>query len=626
MIVLWAALVTVCVTGISYALVSARAEQAALQELSDFVVQRSSAESRLFVTARANLEIFRERFLELYNDPDVLPAPDFGQWFFEDEHGALRLRPEYFTGRRDRNGTLRQGTSGFMGVSRPDLTPELQRRMVLAYELVDRFGPAWLGQFDNLHASLPENALIIHWPGGNWGASADPRLDMTAGAVIRATLQSENPERRPVWSGLYYDLTAGHWAVTYQLPVDQDGRHLLNPSHDIRLDELVERLASDHPPGARNLIMSDRGQLVAQPERMADIMKDRGVLDIEKLEDPALRAVYRTLVDPVTGAVPHGAGAVIPVEELDAYVAFARIEGPDWWFVTIYPRSLVSAKAHEGAAIVLLLGLLLLAMVLMVILSVLRLQVARPLRAMELASRRIAQGDHQSISEGTVPLPVEREDEIGALSRAFRSMASEIGAASAVLEREVAARTVELRLANHRLEQLSLRDGLTGAFNRRAFDRDLGSAMRRFGECGVPSALLLCDIDHFKAYNDSYGHVAGDQVLALIASTIAQSAPDGRVYRYGGEEFSIILDPMLCDPASLGSQLVRRIASLRIPHRASPFGKVTLSVGVADCQPGSTCAAALVRSADAQLYRAKTQGRNRALVESREDGDTAAVA
>ncbi|WP_162806486.1 diguanylate cyclase [Sphingosinicella terrae] len=611
-IILWAALAILVLTGLGYQLASARAERVMLEELSAYVAQRGRAESQPFLAAEANLEMVRDRFLELYNDPAVLPAPRFEEWFVEDRHGALRLRREYFEGRRDADGTLRRGTSGFMGRKRPPLTPELRRRLVLAYQLVDRFGPAWIGQFDNFHISLPENALIIHWPGGNWGWNADPELDMVAGAVIRSTLASENPSRRPVWSGLYYDLTAGHWALTYQLPVDLGGRHLINPSHDIRVGDLVRRLAEDHPLGGRNLIVSEAGKLVAQPERMADILRNRGVLDIAQLGDPALRTVHQALRDQVMGRVATGESRILWIDALDAYVAFTRIEGPDWWFVTIFPGDLVSREAHRAAGLILVGGLLLLGLTSLIVLSVLRRRVARPLAALENASRRIAAGDHQSVAGDEIDLPDDRQDEIGLLARAFRSMAAEIGSASAELERNVAARTVELQLANRRLEQLSLRDGLTGAFNRRALDSDLDAAVTRARELGIPCTLLLCDIDHFKLYNDHHGHLAGDEVIELVASTIAQCVPDERVYRFGGEEFAAILDPTLCDPAAIGEQLVRRIAALGIPHPSAPRGQVTISVGIATADEGTSEASALLLAADEQLYRAKEEGRNRA--------------
>ncbi len=609
-IILWAALATLLLTGAAYLIVAERAEREAVQQLLDHVTERGQAESKPFLIAEKNLEIFRGHFLERYNDPAILQRPNFNDWFEEGSDGAIRLRPEYFEGYRDETGTIRRGTSGFLGRKRPEMTPEFERRLIIAYELVDRFGPAWTSQFDNLHASFPENALIIHWPGGNWGANADPVLDMTAGAVIGSTLLSRNPERKPVWTGLYFDLTAGHWAVTYQLPVDQEGRHLINPSHDIRLGDLVRRLSEDHPPGARNLILSDRGELIAQPERMDEIMKHRGVLDIDKLDDPELKAVH----DVVRRKAANGAanGAVERVDALDAYVAFARIDGPDWWFVTLYPRSLVASQAHEAATIILVLGLLLLALVAAVVTSVLRLQVARPLGKLEKASRLIAAGEYRAVASKTIDLPLGRRDEIGLLSKGFQAMASEIEAANTRLEQEVAARTVELQLANHRLEQLSLRDSLTGTLNRRALDRDLNDAQRRWTSFGVPTALLLCDIDHFKHYNDSYGHIAGDQVLALIASTIAQSAPDGRVYRYGGEEFALLLDPDLASRDLVAAQIVTRIAALRIPHCASPFGHITISVGTAMMGDSAPDSAALLASADGQLYRAKQTGRNRA--------------
>lgn len=610
-IVLWALFITVIVTGLSYLAVQARSEGQTLDRLAEFVVQRGRAESQIFRAAEANLAQAERHFLDLYTDPLAFPSPDFDAYFFEAEDGAIRLRPEYFEGHRGADGTLRAGTSAFMGRKRPPLDDELKRRMVLAYELANRFGPAWVPKFANFHVSLPENALINHWPDEPWGTKADPDLDMTAGAVIRATLQEHNPERLPVWSGLYYDLTAGKWAVTYQRPVDLDGRHLVNPSHDILLDDLVARLIADHPAGGRNLILSRDGDLVAQPERMEALRQKQGVLNVTRMGDPELLAAYTALERHrvATGGADSG---VIEEPALDAYIAFTRIEGPGWWFVTLYPRALVAAEANEAAGIVLALGLGLALLITLYVLHVLRGAVARPIAEMRSASERIAAGDYAAVADGALPLPDRREDEIGQLARAFRAMARRVGDANAHLERTVSARTEELRRANRKLERLSLRDGLTGAYNRRAFDTDMAEAARQAADGRRPAALLLCDLDHFKAYNDTYGHQAGDQVLSLVVSTIEQAVPDGRIYRYGGEEIAVLLDPERRDCLSGAEAIVGRIGALAIPHGASPFGRVTLSAGLAFAPLGGALSPDdFLRAADVQLYRAKKGGRNR---------------
>ena len=261
--ILWACLSTLLITGAGYWIVAERAERQALDRLGEYIDQRGRAESQIFRTAETNLAIFRDRFLKLYADPKVLPNPRFAEYFYEDESGALRLESRFFTGTVGPNGLPRNGTTGFMGRKHPPLTPELKRRLILTYEVVAELGPGWMGPFANLHASLPENALINHWPDEPWGLKADASLDMVAGAVIKATLQSENPRREPVWSGLYFDLTADEWAVTYQLPVDYQGRHLVNASHDILLDDLIARMIDDHPPGSYNLIIARNGDVVA---------------------------------------------------------------------------------------------------------------------------------------------------------------------------------------------------------------------------------------------------------------------------------------------------------------------------------------------------------------------------
>jgi diguanylate cyclase (GGDEF)-like protein len=617
----WACLATVLVTAIGFLLVSARAEQRAVRELVNYVDQRGRAESLIFRRAEANLLSFRERFLELYNDPAAFQDARFEDYFFEDDAGAIRLRPQYFTGHRGEDGVIRRGTSGFMGRNRPPLTDELKRRLIIAYELADRYGPGWIGQFANFHVSLPENALINHWPEEPWGLSADPELIMTNGAVIRATLQAENPERRPVWSGLYYDLTAGEWAITYQLPVDQDGRHLVNPSHDVLLDDLLARLETDHPFGGRNLILAPNGDLIAQPERMDEIRKHQGVLNVASMGDPDLASIHEALSARGAEAGPRTRFAEI--ESLDSYIVFTRIDGPGWWFVSIYPRSLLRGIAHESAAILLVLGLVISMLITLVVLAVLRTRVADPIAHLTHASERIAAGDHAAVASGEISLAVDRADEIGILARSFRAMARQIGEANEHLEQTVAARTLELQLANRQLEKLSLRDSLTGAFNRRAFDEDIAEVVSRADALDRRFGLLLCDLDHFKPYNDAYGHIAGDQVLSLIISTMTQCVPMSRVYRYGGEEIAVILDPEELDCATAGLQIVRRIAALRIPHRGSPFGIVTLSAGLAYTSPGLS-AQALIERADTELYRAKSGGRNRISVREPE-GDDAGV-
>lgn len=187
------------------------------------------------------------------------------------------------------------------------------------------------------------------------------------------------------------------------------------------------------------------------------------------------------------------------------------------------------------------------------------------------------------------------------------------------LQRLVAERTEDLRKANELLQQLSIQDGLTGVANRRRFDEILDLEWRRAARLKTPLAMLLIDVDFFKAYNDSKGHQAGDECLKQIAAALQHShrRAGDLVARYGGEEFAVVIPA--CDSAGAlkaAEHLRTQIQDLRIPHPASSIADVvTISIGAASFQPAKDRTAAdLLAAADRSLYVAKSSGRNLTII------------
>lgn len=171
------------------------------------------------------------------------------------------------------------------------------------------------------------------------------------------------------------------------------------------------------------------------------------------------------------------------------------------------------------------------------------------------------------------------------------------------------------------LRALTLTDPLTGVANRRAFDERLEAEWRRCARAGLPVALVLADVDHFKAYNDHYGHQAGDACLVQVAAALRRGA--GRTHdlvtRYGGEEFAILLPQLDAHGAEgVAHRLADELARLGIAHAASPTApQLTMSMGLASLVPQDGQAAdTLVAHADALLYQAKAGGRNRYRVDA----------
>lgn len=181
--------------------------------------------------------------------------------------------------------------------------------------------------------------------------------------------------------------------------------------------------------------------------------------------------------------------------------------------------------------------------------------------------------------------------------------------------RELELENRQLQLTVRRLRQLAFLDGLTGLANRRHFNLALRSEIRRARRVGVPLALMLCDVDHFKRVNDSFGHQAGDDVLCVLAEQLNRACRRGGdiAARYGGEEFSLLLPGVDATEApAIAARLCRDIATRAIacgqPARAI---RVTASFGVSVLASGESCSPRqLISAADTALYDAKNSGRN----------------
>lgn len=173
----------------------------------------------------------------------------------------------------------------------------------------------------------------------------------------------------------------------------------------------------------------------------------------------------------------------------------------------------------------------------------------------------------------------------------------------------------QLDTANQELRRVSASDGLTGIANRRFFDTTLEREWRRARRSGQGMSLILCDIDYFKPYNDSLGHLAGDDCLRRVAQALAASLERGgdAPARYGGEEFAVVLPETPLHGALIVAEKARQaVQDLHIPHPTSPHGWVTLSMGVAHWLPAeSEAPERLILAADQALYHAKERGRNR---------------
>lgn len=186
----------------------------------------------------------------------------------------------------------------------------------------------------------------------------------------------------------------------------------------------------------------------------------------------------------------------------------------------------------------------------------------------------------------------------------------------------VLAENVASALVNHRLQrdlrEQTIRDPLTDLFNRRYMEETLAIEIARAARSGVPLSVVMCDVDHFKRFNDEFGHDAGDAVLQAVAAEMRAQFRDGDVVcRYGGEEFTIIAPGTAAGTLHDRVEQVRiAIAGLKVRHAGRALGSTSMSFGIASWDPRmGRDGAKLIHAADTALYRAKREGRNRAVVE-----------
>ena len=224
--------------------------------------------------------------------------------------------------------------------------------------------------------------------------------------------------------------------------------------------------------------------------------------------------------------------------------------------------------------------------------------IARPLDRLIEGARQVAAGHLD------VDLPVAGGDEVGHLTKIFNGMVWRLREG----RKELDAKNEKLRQQNEELETLSLTDGLTGLANRRFLVQQLNEEALRFRRTKKEFSVLMADVDHFKQYNDTFGHPAGDEVLRKVARILQSAVREmDCVARYGGEEFCVMLPETSAPGAAiLAERICERVAAAEFPGQ-----KITLSLGVASLPDNGDTPDAVIAAADEALYQAKREGRNR---------------
>ena len=417
--------------------------------------------------------------------------------------------------------------------------------------------------------SPDHEALLVIDASGRVAASSSGRL-----GSVRLPAEGLNGLRTgdALVGEAFWDAALAKAAIVVAVPIRQaDGRFLGALTAKLNLRAVADSLLrlSPEEPGDVSLI-TDQGRLVIRSRvSSAELMRAR-------LPDATLRALLDREGQTVVYRRADGQQVI---------GALRRVPRARWAAVAELPRAAAArelGRLRNGA--VLTIAGLLAGIALMV--YVLGLVIVRPLERLTAAAAKVAAGDL------TVDLPVGGTGEVGYLTHVFNTLVGRLR------ERESQAE----------LERLSVTDALTGLYNRRYLMGTLASEAQRSRRLRRPFSVLLADVDHFKQYNDTQGHPAGDAALVKVADILRkQTRAVDCVARYGGEEFLVVLLETTVTTAALVAERIRaRVA-------AEPFdgGRMTISIGVAECPAHGDTPESLIAGADAALYEAKDGGRDR---------------
>jgi diguanylate cyclase (GGDEF)-like protein len=371
----------------------------------------------------------------------------------------------------------------------------------------------------------------------------------------------------------YWDDADEHAEIVIAVPILEAGERMLGTlAAEVNLLGLIGTLKVFAPgeSGLASLLTADGGLIVSSAGGSREAMQLRYAPE-------TIRAQLQSNGTPVELTDVTGERVV---------GSMRPVPGIDWIVVAAIP----SAEVYGQLARMRLVTVAIVAGTLLVAALVgyaLGLIITRPLDRLTRAASKVAAGDLE------VELVDTKGGEVGYLTEVFRDMVA------------------RLRTSRVELERLSVTDPLTGLENRRRMMESLQNEVLRSRRLEHVFSVVMVDVDHFKDYNDTHGHMAGDEALKRVAMVLRGALRDGdSVARYGGEEFFVLLPET---PAAAAADLVKRVRAALAKH-APPAGPVTLSCGIAAYPANGDSGEALIRAADAALYEAKRDGRDRSVM------------
>jgi hypothetical protein len=273
-------------------------------------------------------------------------------------------RPNLFDGKRQAG----------VFIDKPVLiNDDIRRRVVTSYDLINAYGPPWHNRFPDLYLNMPENIAVIYWPDyATWAQDAPAGFDLSKEEYVWVGDEKHNPARETVWSGAQIDGVAKIWILSCVTPIYVNDKIIGTLGQDVLLSDLFKRTIEKHVEGGYNLIFRKDGRLIAHPNLMEEIQQRKGAFNILESGDPQLKRIFEAVKSKAADQV------IIDNPQDTDYLAVTTLQGPDWYFVTVLPKSLLAKEALALARFTLFLGIGSLLIVVAIVFWVLRQRISAP--------------------------------------------------------------------------------------------------------------------------------------------------------------------------------------------------------------------------------------------------------
>jgi signal transduction histidine kinase/CheY-like chemotaxis protein len=434
-------LVVLLSAGVSYLHIMSNLEEQTRAQLSKYITERGEKDSTFFLQQQENHKRFKADFLSRFmaiGDRD--PQAEFDRLFFKKADNTLRMRPEFFKGNPATGAFTERGVSAFLNPAQAE-DANFRRMAVISYDMIRTYGPAWDHRVLDLYTMFhPYNSLLVYWQDTDWGGDITTDADIRKEEWYYFSEPKHNTERRHKWMPVFYDPVSKEFMTMLSTPIDFQGRHIVSIGTDIPVNDLIDTASREHLNGTYNIIFRADGRLITHPEHEEDLKRNDGKFDILKNGDPHLKRIYQLVHHTPNQSIATQENVVDNTADRE-FLAITKIQGPDWYFVTVYPKSLLTAPALDAARFILLSGLVALLVEVILLFLVLKKKVANPLNQLVQAVDQVATGDF------SVQLDTARNDELGRLATAFTSMTTQLKDSFTNLEQRVTERTMELMQA-----------------------------------------------------------------------------------------------------------------------------------------------------------------------------------